>query len=147
MLTDALWNFTGVSPGQAVTVTAASTNHVDLLALGAIPPNNATARRDLGKGQKIPLLVQVTETFLTCTSVKVALQSDSDPGFATALTTILETEAIAVATLLAGYKFNLDIIPTLTVQRYLRLYFTVAGSNATAGKIFACATMGNQDSF
>jgi hypothetical protein len=147
MLTDALWNFCGVSPGQAITATAASTNYVDLLAIGVIPPSGATPTRDLGKGQKIPLLIQVTENFATLTSLKVALQSDSDSGFATALTTILETEAIAAAALLAGYRFNIDFVPTKTTQRYLRLYFTVAGSSATAGKVFASATMGHQDSF
>lgn len=146
MLTDALWNFCGVSPGQAITASAVSTNHVDLLALGAIPPWSATATRDLGKGMKIPLLIQVTETFLTLTSLTVSWQHDSDPGFGT-VATVLASQAIPVASLVAGYRFNLDFVPTKTTLRYLRLNFTVGGSNATAGKIFASSTMGHQDSF
>lgn len=145
MLTDSLWNFTGVSPGQAITASAASTNHVDLGAPGTPPGHSITPTRDLGKGTRIPILIQVTETFATLTSLKVAVQTDSDAGFATALTTVLETEAIAAASLVAGYQFNIDFIPPKTIQRYLRLYFTVADSNATAGKVFACSTLAKQD--
>lgn len=148
MLTDSLWNFCGASPGQAITATAASTNYVDLLALGAIPGNpSATATRDLGKGNKIPILIQVTETFATLTSLVAGIETDSDSGFATALTTVLASQAIPVASLVAGYRFNLDFIPTRTTQRYMRLKFTVAGSNATAGKIFASTVLAHQDSY
>lgn len=146
MLGDSLWNFCGASPGQAITASAASTNYVDLGALGSIPgPLTTTQVRDLGKGNRIPILIQVTEAFATLTSLKVAVQTDSDSGFATALTTVFETEAIALASLTAGYQFNIDFIPPKTIQRYLRLYFTVAGSNATAGKVFATSVEAKQD--
>ena len=42
MLTDSLWNFCGNSPGQAITATAASTNYVDLLALGMLATGAAS---------------------------------------------------------------------------------------------------------
>lgn len=146
MLTDSLWNFTGVSPGQAITASAASTNYVDLGALTSIPGNPAaTPTRDLGKGTRIPIVIQVTETFDALTSLKVAIQTDSATNFATALTTVLETEAIVLATLVAGYQFNIDFIPPKTIQRYLRLYFTVAGGTPTVGKVFACSTLAKQD--
>lgn len=145
MLTDSLWNFCGASPGQAITASAASTNYVDLGALGSIPGNPAaTATRDLGKGNKIPILIQVTETFLTLTSLKAAIQQDSDSGFGT-VETILETEAIALASLVAGYQFNIDFVPNKMTKRYIRLYFTIAGSSATAGKVFATSVLGKQD--
>lgn len=146
MLTDSLWNFTGDSPGQAITASAASTNYVDMGALGTIPgnPSAATATRDLGKGNKIPILIQVTEAFATLTSLKVAIQQDSDSGFGT-VETILETEAIALASLVAGYQFNIDFVPNKMTKRYIRLYFTVAGSNATGGKVFASAVEAKQD--
>lgn len=146
MLTDSLWNFCGAPPGQAITASAASTNYVDLGALGLIPGfPTATAVRDLGKGNKIPILVQVTETFGNLTSLVAAIQTDSDPGFATALTTVLASQAIPVAQLTAGYRFNLDFIPTRTTQRYMRLNFTVGGSNANAGRVFATSTTAHQD--
>lgn len=145
MLGDSLWNFCGASPGQAITASAASTNYVDLGALGTPPGHSVAPTRDLGKGTRIPILIQVTETFDALTSLKVAVQTDSSSGFATALTTVLETEAIALATLVAGYQFNIDLIPPKTIQRYLRLYFTVAGGTPTVGKVFATAVEAKQD--
>lgn len=149
MITDSLWNFTGNSPGQAITASAASTNIVDLGALTSIPttPNASTAVRDLGKGELIRLICQVTENFATLTSLKVAIQGDSDAGFGTAVT-VVESEAIPVASLLAGYKFaGIDFVPRNFTYRYLRAYFTVAGSNATAGKVFMTAVEAVQDSY
>jgi hypothetical protein len=73
----------------------------------------------------------------------VAVQTDDNTSFSSAAT-ILETEAIAAATLVAGYVFNIDSIPLKASERYIRLYYTVAGSDATAGNVQAGITMGNQ---
>lgn len=144
MLFDALGNFCG-SSGQAITSSAASTDYIDLGATGTPKPGHTTAlSRDIGRGNKVPIRVQVTEAFATCDSLKVAIQTDTSSGFGSAVT-VLETEAIAVASLTVGYVFNLEYIPRNTDQRYLRLYFTVAGSNATAGKVFAGVVVAGQD--
>lgn len=132
------------SDAQAVADDAASTNYYDRGAAGIPYGAAAAVTRDWGKGNRIPVRIQVVEAFATCDSVKVAVQTDSDPGFATALTTVLETEAIATASLVAGYVFNIDLMPLNTLQRYVRLYYTVAGSNATAGKITAGLVLANQ---
>jgi hypothetical protein len=128
---------------QAVTASAASTNYIDLLATGTPYGAAAALNRDLGKGGKIPLHIQVTTAFATLTSLKVAVQTDDNSSFSSAAT-ILETEAIAAATLIAGYVFNIDSIPLKASERYIRLYYTVAGSDATAGNVQAGITMGNQ---
>lgn len=130
------------SDDQAVTASAASTNYLDLGAAGT-PYGGTALTRDLGKGNKLKLNVQVTTAFATLTSLKVAVQVDDNSSFSTA-TTVLETEAIAAASLVAGYVFNLDEIPLRTSERYVRLYYTVAGSDATAGNIHAGLTMGQQ---
>lgn len=144
MLGDSLWNFCGASPGQAITATAASTNHVDLGALGIPPGHTITPTRDLGKGNRIPILIQVTETFATLTSLIVSIQCDDNDSFSSA-TTVLATQAIPLASLVAGYQFNIDFVPPKTNERYVRLNFTVGGSNATAGKVFATAIEAKQD--
>jgi len=131
------------SDSQAVTATAASTNVIDLGAPGTIYGGAAALPRDFGKGGKVPIHIQVTEAFATLTSLKVGVQTDNDEAFGSP-TLVLETEAIAAATLVAGYVFNIDSIPLKTTERYIRLLYTVAGSNATAGKIDAAVTMGNQ---
>lgn len=131
------------SDDQAVTASAASTNYIDLLAAGTPYGAAAALNRDQGKGNKIPIHIQTTAAFATLTSLKVAVQTDDNTSFSSA-TTVLETEAIAAATLVAGYVFNIDSIPLQTTERYIRLYYTVAGSNATTGTIWAGVTMGNQ---
>lgn len=132
------------SAHQAVTASAASTDYYDCGATGTPALNTTALSRDLGKGNKVPIRIQVTETFLTLTSLKVAVQSDDNTSFSSA-TTVLETEAIAAAALVVGYVFNIDYFPRRTNERYIRLYYTVAGSSATAGKIYAGVVAASQD--
>jgi hypothetical protein len=110
-----------MSEDQAVTTTATSTNVLDL---GAME----------GHGNPIPLLVQVTQTFATCTSVTFALTecATADGSF----TVKAQSGAIAVADLVAGKQVLFGIVPKDT-ERYLKMSYTVAGSAATAGKVTA----------
>lgn len=124
------------SDAQAVTVTAASTNVIDLGATD-IPKHAANAiTRDMGKGRPIDLRIQVVESFAALTSLKVSVQTDTVEGFGSAVT-ILESPAVALASLVAGYVFPIQWVPRGSVGRYLRLNYTVAGVAATAGKITA----------
>lgn len=126
-----------LSDNQAVTASAASTNVIDLgpIATGVV--------RDIGKGKPIPLRIQVTEAFATATSVAFALQVDDNEAFSSPKT-VWSTGAIAVADLVAGKVIVPEFIPRGTDERYMRLYYTVAGSNASAGKITAGVVMGLQ---
>lgn len=139
MIFDAQTRF---SNAQAVTASAASTNVIDLGAAGTPFGDNSAIARDQGIMQ-IPLRIQVTEAFATLTSLKVAVQVDDNSAFSSAVT-VLETEAIVAASLVAGYQFNIDSFPLKTNERYVRLYYTVAGSDATAGKITAGVVAANQ---
>lgn len=133
MIFDAQTKF---SNAQAVTATAVSTNVIDLGAAG-IPYGSSTAlTRDQGVGEDIPLLVQVVTTFATLTSLTVSVQTSVDEAF-TSPVTVLASQAIPVASLVAGYTFNIDSLPERTRLRYVRLNYTVAGSNATAGAVTA----------
>jgi len=116
-----------LSDDQAITASAASTNVIDLGAEGA---RTTTPNEKCGY-----LFAFVTVTFLTLTSLSVGLQTDSDEAFGT-VETVFTTAAIAAAALVAGYKFKIGELPE-GLSRYIRLYYTVAGSNATAGKISA----------
>ena len=143
MLADALLNFCGAS-GQAITASAASTEYVDLGATGTPALNTTALSRDIGRGTPVNIRVQVTEAFATLTSLKVAVQTDDNTSFSSAKT-VLETEAIVLADLTAGYVFNIQWIPRDTDERYVRLYFTVAGSSATGGKVWAAVVQAAQD--
>lgn len=124
------------SDAQAVTATAASTNLIDLGAQGTVVGQSAALAYDHGQGTYIPLLIQVVETFATLTSLTVTVEMDDNAAFSSA-TTIATTQAVAAATLVAGYVFQITAIPIRTTERYIRLKYTVAGSDATAGKITA----------
>ena len=115
------------SNAQAVTVTAASTNVIDL---GA---NHAYIQTLFEKGM-VGILAQVHTTFAGGTSVAIQLQTDSDEAFGT-VETLYATPAIATATLAAGYRFRLSGLP-LGIKRYVRLNYVVVGTH-TAGKITA----------
>lgn len=134
-----------LSDNQAITVDAASTNIIDFLAVGT-PYGWASPRvPDRGVGFKqIPLLVQVTEAFATLTSLTVSLQVDNDVAFGSP-TTVATSAAIVAASLVPGYRFKfLSDIPEGVNERYMRIYYDVTGSSATAGKIFAAITAGIQ---
>lgn len=132
-----------LSNAQAITADAASTNVLDLGAPGKVYGASVSLIRDIGKGKGIPLLVQVVESFATLTSLTVSLQVDSADTFGSPKT-VWTSPAIPVAELVAGKVIVPEYIPRGTDERYLRLYYDVTGTNATAGKITAGVTMGNQ---
>jgi len=130
-----------LSDAQAITASAASTNVIDTGAFGTPHGGNALSR-DLGKGTPIPFLVQVTEEFATLTSLKFSLQCDDNSSFSSAKTVIEQT--IVLDDLKAGKQVALQVLPNDITERYVRMYYTVSGSSATAGKVTAAVTMGNQ---
>ncbi len=110
------------SDDQAITATAASNNVV---------------RFGLGDISFVPLLIQVTEDFATLTSLTVKVQTASDSAFTTPVD--LASVTVAAADLKAGKILPINYIPKGNLG-YMRLYYTVTGSNATAGKITAGVT-------
>lgn len=132
-----------LSAGQAVTASARSANIIDLGPVGAPRGASAPLARDIGKGEQKPLLIQVVEDFAACDSLTVSLQVDGDPAFGSPKT-LATTGAIPRASLVAGYVFSLDAAPRGADERYLSLYYTVGGANATAGKITAGVVSAHQ---
>ena len=124
------------SDAQAITASAASENIIDLGAPGTPQHAAAAITQDLGRGRPIPIIVQVTETFATLTSLTVTVQKDTVEGFGSPEAVLL-TPAIPVASLVAGFQFPILYLPHNLDQRFVRLNYAVAGSNATAGKVTA----------
>lgn len=114
------------SSDQAITATAASTNVIDHL------------DADHQVMDSVELVAVVTEAFSGGTSVQFALQSDTADTFGSAAT-IIESPAIAVASLTAGYQVRLGKLPHNIGERYTRMYYTVVGT-PSAGKITAFLT-------
>ncbi len=108
----------------------------DVMDLGATP-----TLRDIGNGQPLYLVIQVDTTFVGATSTtQFQLVSDSTANLATSKTIHLDTGAIPVATLVAGYTKIMALPSEVTYERYLGLWETVATANVTAGKINAFLT-------
>lgn len=122
------------STAQAVTSSAASTDYIDL---GAV--------RDVGMSDDLYVAVTVgtAADAVGSATVTIALQGDTDSGFATALETLASTAAIGKATLAAGYQLFIPIPPGY-VKRYLRMYYTVATGPLTAGTFSAAIVSGIQ---
>jgi len=123
------------SDAQAITATAASTNSIDLGAVGITGYGKHQLVRDLGKSGHIPLLIQVVEAFDNLTSLKIDIQVDDNSSFSSAKT--VQSETVLLADLVAGRISPMDKLPRGIDERYLRLYFTVTGTAPTAGKITA----------
>jgi hypothetical protein len=130
---------------QQLLASAPSTNIIDLGATGTVLGAASPLVRDISKGVKIPLLVQVTESFAGATSLDVALESSDDPAFASDVVT-LGSQTIPGDQLTAGARWGYTTFPYGTVGRYLRLNYTVTGG-ATAGRVTAGVTMGNDETY
>lgn len=130
------------SDQQAITATAASTNAIDLGAPGTQYGASVALSRDIGKGEPIPLLIQVTEAFNTLTSLKIDIELDSTTTFTPDKTITLGT--FLLADLVAGFKVPFQFVPDGVNYRYMRLKYTVAGTDPTTGKITAGIVAGRQ---
>lgn len=129
-----------LSDDQAITASTDSENVIDLC-VAATPYGAAAAlNQDIGKGTKIPLLVQVTEAFNNLTSLEVKIST----GATTALGTTLVSRVIPLADLVAGKQISIEMLPNDITERYLGIEYVVVGTAPTAGKVTAGITMGNQ---
>lgn len=125
------------SEDQAVTATAISENVIQLPANGTPAYEASAVTRELGKGNELPLLIQVTEDFATLTSLTITVETSAAAGL-TSSTVLASSGAIAVADLVAGYRPSFTRVwPDGDLLEYIGLRYTVTGSNATAGKISA----------
>lgn len=126
-----------LSDDQAVTATALSTNVIAWPDHGTVYGESAAIARDLGKGEPIPLLIQVTEDFATLTSLTITVETSANSDMSSS-TVLVSTPAIAAASLVAGYRPAMPpVMPEQASGKYFAVRYTVTGSNATAGKITA----------
>ena len=111
-----------LSDAQAITTTAVSTSVVD----------QGAAADAVAPGSWVEFLIDTTFTSNGAT-VQFELQTATDEAFTSPITLFL-TGAIAVATLIAGYRVARFHIP-LGAKRFLRGNYTVASGPAAAGKV------------
>ena len=130
------------SDAQAITASAISTNVLDTLPPGRVYGAVADLTKDIGKGNKIPILIQVVEDFATLTSLTVEIRVSANENMTSHK--VLLSQTIAVADLKAGKNFAFMCVPPGADRRYMAIQYTVGGSNATAGKVTAGIALGIQ---
>jgi hypothetical protein len=132
------------SDAQAITASGPSTNYIDLGATG-VPYGQTTALvRDIGKGVRIPLRIQVVEAFNNLTSLGFSIEVDDNSSFSSP--TVVETATINLAGLVVGAVVDaMREIPVGTNQRYARLAYTVTGVAPTTGKVTAGVVAAHQE--
>lgn len=131
------------SDQQAITGSAVSTNVIDLGPTQTPKHGKKSITRDIGKGRKIDLRVQVTEAFNTLTSLTILVQTDSDENFASPKT--VASVVVPLASLTAGYILPIDTVLRGTDERYVQLYYAVTGTDPTTGKVTAGFVFGNEE--
>lgn len=115
-----------VSELQAVTASAASTDYIDLQKAGD------------AYGNELYLVCRVGTAFATLTSLTISIQTDDNTSFSSAKT-LVASQAILLAALTANTQVFAVRMPK-GLERYARVYYTVGGSDATAGTIDAFFT-------
>jgi hypothetical protein len=118
------------SDGQAITVSAPSTNSYDC---GPV--------RDIGTGQEATVSAVVTEAVTAdgAATVTIELQTASDAAFTIPIT-LATSRAIPKATLVQGAQAFFAVVPRGCL-RHLRLYYTVTTGPLTAGKFTAALSL------
>lgn len=130
--------FTGtplVPTGVAITASRVSSNVLDLL-----------TGRDLGADEPLGIHVLITQTFATLASLTVNLEVCDTAGGS--YLSILSSPVIPAAQLVAGteiFRYALPVNQVLnavagvlkTPGQFIRLNYTVGGSSATTGAVFA----------
>lgn len=119
-----------MSDAQAITATAVSTNIIDL-----------GSDRDVGPGEPVRLLIQVVEAFNTLTSLQIDMQTDDNSSFSSA--TVIQLQSMALAALTLGARAVISVWPRAN-ERYVRMNYTVTGTNPTLGKITAGIVVDDQ---
>lgn len=117
------------SESQALTTSAASTNIIDLGATGTVLGAPAALIRDIGKGNRIDVLVSLdVAAGGTSPTLDVDLEVDDNDAFSSA-TVVASAQQVAGGA--AGDRVTLYWIPEGTNERYMRLNYTTGGTSPT----------------
>ena len=116
------------SDDQALTVTAVSTNLIDLTATGT-PPYAQAQTRDIGPGEPIDILIQLTvASGGTSPTLRADLEKDTTAAFSSA--TVVATSATLTGGVV-GDRLSINWIPDLTGEQFIRLNYVLAGTSPT----------------
>lgn len=128
---DLLFSDAQAIPTGATTV---STNIVDLQAI-----------RDIGVGEDLEIVVQITTALAGVGTVVVLLQSDDNSSFSSAVTA--QTIGTFAAASVAGTRLTAKLQPGAIVERYIRIAYTAGTLSAGAADAFIAHGVDNYRSY
>lgn len=97
------------------------------------PNGSGNTLTDIGTGEPLYLVIQVTTALTSATSLRIRLYSDSTANLATSPTTHWDSGAVAIATWNAavtpgGAAYVVALPPTKTYEKYVGLWQNVVGT-------------------
>lgn len=105
--------------------TGNATNVIDLGAPGTVLGASTALSRDIGPGEPIPFMAQVTTAFSGAGTATIAIVSAPTTSL-TGGTTVAQTQAFTATPLVAGYQIPLSILPNQLTGRYLGVTVTIS---------------------
>ena len=120
------------SDNQKITASCESTNVLNF------------GKRELAFGTPVELFIQASETFNNLTSLTISVQTSDDETFSAPVDLIEQT--MLLDELKAGSVSTIKFLPKGNLG-FMRLYYTVAGTAPTTGKIVAGIADSVQESY
>lgn len=120
------------SDNQKITASCESTNVLNF------------GKRELAFGTPVELFIQASETFNNLTSLTISVQTSDDEAFSAPVDLIEQT--MLLDELKAGSVSTIKFLPKGNLG-FMRLYYTVAGTQPTTGKIVAGIVDAIQESY
>ena len=120
------------SDNQKITASCESTNVLNF------------GKRELAFGTPVELFIQASETFNNLTSLTISVQTSDDEAFSAPVDLIEQT--MLLDELKAGSVSTIKFLPKGNLG-FMRLYYTVVGTQPTTGKIVAGIVDAIQESY
>lgn len=123
-----------------------STFSIDTGVAQAVPTgfqSRGNAPHDIGQGQLVEVECQINSdvTATGGTTIQAQLVMADDEGLTTSLTILGQSDAIAKATLVKGYRFAIaGSIPPGVTRRFIGIRYVVAVSDVLTGTVTAALT-------
>ncbi|MCC4240382.1 Bbp16 family capsid cement protein [Thalassospira povalilytica] len=114
--------------------TYASTNIIDTGAPGTVYGAAAALARNVGPGNPVPILVQLTETVTSAGAATMQFQIETadEEAFDTTNVIVAQSRVYALAELVAGLQFGVAILPN-DMKRFIRVKYVIGTATTTAG--------------
>jgi hypothetical protein len=122
-----------------------STNVINTGAAGTVYGAASALSRNVGPGQPVPFLAQVTEDFASagaCT-LQFQIETADEEAFDTTNVVVAESRAYSKTESVAGLQWGVQVMPA-DLKQFIRVNYVIGTATTTAGKATAGIVHGVQ---